>query len=87
MSNSSHAVYSASSGTQSFHHSLPPLPHDVPAKTAYLSKLRESVRSLQTDMNVFLTERMDEDKKSAEVSEKEAKEEENYGEENAEEDS
>lgn len=47
---------------------------------------------LQDEINVFLTERMEEDKKSAEAQgsqqlEKEAKEEENYGEEVVEEDS
>ncbi|RMJ23152.1 hypothetical protein PHISP_05967, partial [Aspergillus sp. HF37] len=50
--------------------------------TAYLAQLGQSTRKLQDDINAFLTERMDEDKKSAEVSESEAKEEENYGEEN-----
>jgi hypothetical protein len=46
---------------------------------------------LQDEINVFLTERMEEDKKEAEaqgrqLSAKEAKEEENYGEEVVEED-
>lgn len=53
-------------------------------KTAYLSALRSSVVQLQTDVNAFLTQRMDEDKQAsaangAEVDD--AKEEENYGEE------
>ncbi|EED15573.1 conserved hypothetical protein [Talaromyces stipitatus ATCC 10500] len=55
----------------------------VAAKKAYLSELRE--------VNVFLTERMEEDKKRAgegtgKDAEQEAKEEENYGEENVEDD-
>ncbi|RHZ61101.1 hypothetical protein CDV55_105012 [Aspergillus turcosus] len=60
-------------------------------KVAYLSELRSLVPKLQDEINVFLTQRMEEDKKEAEaqgrqLSEKEAKEEENYGEEVVEED-
>ncbi|KAL1995968.1 hypothetical protein VTN49DRAFT_834 [Thermomyces lanuginosus] len=67
----------------------------VAAKTAYLSDLRASVTKLQAEINSFLTERMEEDKKMAEAQgdgkdaaqrERERKEEENYGEENVDED-
>lgn len=65
----------------------------VDGKKAYLSELRGLVTELQSEINTFLTERMEEDKKAAEVqgqglkdSEQEAKEEENYGEENVEDD-
>jgi hypothetical protein len=65
----------------------------VAAKKAYLSELRGLVTELQGEINVFLTERMEEDKKAVGAqgqgvkdSESEAKEEENYGEENVEED-
>lgn len=59
---------------------------NIKAKAAYLSELKGLVTKLQGEINVFLTERMEEDKKAAEAqgkkeSEKEAKEEENYGEE------
>ena len=72
--------------------SSPSSPETVKAKVAYLSELRHLVPRLQDEINVFLTERMEEDKKSAEAQgsqqlEKEAKEEENYGEEVVEEDS
>ncbi|KAL1851579.1 hypothetical protein Plec18167_002721 [Paecilomyces lecythidis] len=58
----------------------------VKAKSEYLSELKGLVTKLQGEINVFLTERMEEDKKAAEAqgnkeSDKEAKEEENYGEE------
>ncbi|KAF9895046.1 hypothetical protein FE257_004674 [Aspergillus nanangensis] len=68
-----------------------PSPENVQAKVAYLKELRKLTPVLQNDINVFLTERMEDDKKAAEaqgkkLSEKEAKEEENYGEEVMEED-
>ncbi|OJD18316.1 hypothetical protein AJ78_01629 [Emergomyces pasteurianus Ep9510] len=64
------------------------------AKTAYLSELRGAVSTLQTELNEFLTARMDEDNYNNShnqqptsggadrmKSEKERREEENYGEE------
>lgn len=64
---------------------------EVKAKSAYLAELKGLVTKLQDEINVFLTERMEEDKRAAEAqgrkdSEREAKEEENYGEEVVEED-
>ncbi|RAO66726.1 uncharacterized protein BHQ10_002738 [Talaromyces amestolkiae] len=61
----------------------------VATKKAYLSELRGLVILVQAEVNVFLTERMEEDKQRAGASkdaEQEAKEEENYGEENVEDD-
>ncbi|EAW11988.1 uncharacterized protein ACLA_007470 [Aspergillus clavatus NRRL 1] len=93
------AVYSAPQpSTQAFEHRLSaPLassetsPEHTKLKVAYLAELRSLVPKLQNEINVFLTERMEDDKKAAEaqgrqLSEKEAKEEENYGEEVVEED-
>jgi hypothetical protein len=53
-------------------------------RTAYLAELRASTKQLQTDVNKFLTEKMEEDK--ARASDKKSKrdeeiEEQNYGEE------
>lgn len=95
------ALYSSPDApTRTFHHDLSSSPvasdpsqkdENVKAKTAYLSELKGLVSTLQDEINAFLTERMEEDKKSAEaqgqkVSDKEAKEEENYGEEVVEDD-
>ena len=62
------------------------------AKTAYLSELRSSVKTMQGDINVFLTAKMEEDKKNATTNGqldakrgKDEVEEENYGEEDVEE--
>lgn len=77
------------------HEVAAPFPDDkhesVAAKKAYLNELRGLVTLVQAEVNVFLTERMEEDKKSAggangKDAEQEAKEEENYGEENVEDD-
>lgn len=85
--------------TQTFQRQLPSLPvssesaspESVKTKSTYLAELRQLVPQLQDEINVFLTERMEEDKQAAEEQgakqlEREAKEEENYGEENVEED-
>ena len=87
-----HQLSSPPVNTSDTSSSSPSSPETVKAKVAYLSELRHLVPRLQDEINVFLTERMEEDKKSAEAqgsrqSEKEAKEEENYGEEVVEEDS
>jgi hypothetical protein len=61
-------------------------------KTAYLHELRSSTKKLQEDINVFLTAKMEEDKKVAATNGKSAQktkdeeEEENYGEEVVEDD-
>ncbi|PYI27411.1 hypothetical protein BP00DRAFT_353456, partial [Aspergillus indologenus CBS 114.80] len=61
-------------------------PAHVRSKITYLAELRKTVPALQNAINIFLTEKMEEDKKAADaqgrhLSEKEAKEEANYGEE------
>lgn len=80
------------------HEIAAPFPSDhkkqvsVTTKKAYLSELRGLVTLVQAEVNVFLTERMEEDKQRAggeatsKDAEQEAKEEENYGEENVEDD-
>lgn len=80
------------------HEIAAPFPSDhkkqvsVATKKAYLSELRGLVTLVQAEVNVFLTERMEEDKQRAggeatsKDAEQEAKEEENYGEENVEDD-
>ena len=94
------ATYDSPSGHQEFSHTLP-TPHidndgavNPRAKTKYLSELRASTKKLQEDINKFLTEKMEEDKKAAVQNDlnsaskqksKDEQEEENYGEENAEE--
>lgn len=62
--------------------------HSVADKKAYLAELRGLVTLVQAEVNVFLTERMEEDKKAAGTKDAEldAKEEQNYGEENVEDD-
>ncbi|PGH00039.1 hypothetical protein GX51_06038 [Blastomyces parvus] len=89
------ATYTAPATTQTFAHTLSTsLPQgsnssDTPAKTVYLSELRGAVSTLQTEVNEFLTSRMEEDNNNnrqasgAEKgkSELERREEENYGEE------
>lgn len=63
------------------------------AKTAYLSELRSSVKKTQGDINVFLTAKMEDEKKNATTNGaptngkgKDEVEEEKYGEEDVEED-
>ncbi|RAK74995.1 uncharacterized protein BO72DRAFT_460727 [Aspergillus fijiensis CBS 313.89] len=58
-------------------------PAHIQTKITYLAELRKQVPALQNEINIFLTEKMEEDKRAADgqLSEKEAKEEANYGEE------
>ncbi|PWY96265.1 hypothetical protein BO94DRAFT_3982 [Aspergillus sclerotioniger CBS 115572] len=87
-----HAIYTSPQQTHTFEHPITTThPTSVATKVTYLAELRKLVPNIQNDINVFLTERMEEDKKAAEaqgqaVSDKEVKEEENYGEEVVEED-
>ncbi|ETI28719.1 hypothetical protein G647_01170 [Cladophialophora carrionii CBS 160.54] len=95
------ATYDSPSGHRDFAYtvSTPPVQSDgsidTKAKTTYLSELRASTRRLQEDINKFLTEKMEEDKKAAgqdgpsgasRQKSKDELEEENYGEETAEDD-
>ncbi|KAF2839670.1 hypothetical protein M501DRAFT_1003119, partial [Patellaria atrata CBS 101060] len=70
------------------HDILPPAPSSSPMSAnnvAHLSALRSSVLQLQSSINDFLTQKMEEDKASSatngHVALDEAKEEQNYGEE------
>ena len=93
------ATYTSPNGSKVFVHPIStPLPTsttctDVKQKTAYLSELRNSSKTLQDEINVFLTQKMEEDKRKAAGAEKmvggkamDEVEEENYGEEGAEDD-
>lgn len=79
------AVYSAPGATQTFEHKIPASnAESLAAKQAHLTALQTLVPQLQDQINVFLTARMEEDK--GKISEKDAKEEANYGEEVVEDD-
>jgi hypothetical protein len=84
------AKYASPSGTHTFSHTLPsPSANKVSEKTAYLSTLRSKSAELQSEINAFLTQKMEEDVKAAEGSsskrsKKEEREEEMYGEEDPE---
>ncbi|KAJ5095023.1 hypothetical protein N7532_007314 [Penicillium argentinense] len=82
------AVYAAPDAGTSFQHELPVATNtSLAAKQAHLAALQTLVPKLQEQINVYLTARMEEDKKAqGAISEKEAAEEENYGEEVVEED-
>ncbi|KAI1629098.1 EKC/KEOPS complex, subunit Gon7 [Exophiala viscosa] len=96
------AEYQSPTGSKDFQHAISApasqdtKPLDTRAKTKYLSDLRASSRKLQEDINKFLTEKMEEDKKAqGQVTTKgtsnqkaeEELEEETYGEEAPEDDS
>lgn len=83
------AVYTAPDTTKVFTHEIPAASStdSFAAKQSHLTTLQSLVPKLQEEINVFLTERMEEDKKAqGAISEKEAREEENYGEEVVEDD-
>jgi ABC-type transporter Mla subunit MlaD len=80
------AVYTAPDATKAFEHEIPTSTGTLAAKQAHLAALQAQVPKLQDQINAFLTERMEEDKKSGQISAQEAKEEANYGEEVVEED-
>ncbi|KIX07487.1 uncharacterized protein Z518_02140 [Rhinocladiella mackenziei CBS 650.93] len=90
------ATYNSPSGPTDFQHVIiAPTPDnvgsiDTQAKMIYLSELRASSKMLQEEINQFLTDKMEEDKRAAgqentsETSKQKTKdelEEENYGEE------
>lgn len=81
------AAYSSPSSTHAFSHSLPlASANNVSDKTAYLSALRSKSTELQSEINAFLTKKMEEDAKGVEGkrSKNEEREEEMYGEEDPE---
>ncbi|KAL6710857.1 hypothetical protein ACN47E_007914 [Coniothyrium glycines] len=55
-------------------------------RTAYLAALQSSLKDVQKDINAFLTEKMEQDKATGSSKDSDAKDEETYGEELAEED-
>lgn len=84
------AAYKSPSGTKQFHYAIDTPTGDnqlnANANSNYLSQLRASTKNLQSDINDFLTQKMDEDKKTASETTvksktKEDLDEENYGEE------
>jgi hypothetical protein len=81
MSNLS-ADYASPSGTQNFSAQLPvvSLSSSTSDRVAYFGDLQANLKTLQSDINTFLTQKMADDKAG------DAKEEENYGEEVVEED-
>jgi hypothetical protein len=84
------AVYKSTQRNRNFQHPIPldPTSDTATTKKTHLAALQSLVPKLQDEINVFLTERMEEEKKAQGqvISEEEAKEEENYGEEVVEDD-
>lgn len=88
-------MYDSPSGAQQFQHVIPSSAVekdgsvDGPAKRNYLSQLRLSSKKLQEDINAYLTDKMEEDKRASGLQKegapsqktKDELEEENYGEE------
>lgn len=75
------ADYASPSGTHTFSAALPAAsPSSTAERVAFLGALQANLKTLQGDINTFLTQKMADDKAS------DAKEEENYGEEVVEED-
>lgn len=84
------AEYSApGASSDTFKQPLPSISKEASTeeRTAYLTTLRTSITDVQGQINVFLTKKMEEDnqKAGAAAALDDAKEEENYGEEDAEE--
>lgn len=71
------AIYTAPDASKSFEHVIP----TTAGKQAHLTALQAQVPKLQDEINAFLTERMEQDKKAGQTSAQEAQEEANYGEE------
>lgn len=83
------AVYTAPDASRTFEHTVPvdSSQSTLAAKQSHLEALQSFVPKLQDQINVYLTERMEEDKKAqGAISAKETQEEENYGEEVVEDD-
>lgn len=76
------ADYASSSGTQNFSAELPAVSSSSSTtdRVAYLGDLQSNLKTLQSDINTFLTQKMADDKAA------DSKEEENYGEEVVDED-
>lgn len=84
------ANYKSPTSTQTISFELPALPPkeggSVQDKTAYLSALRAKAVEMQSEINTFLTQKMEEDKavEAGKSVVADQKEEENYGEEDPE---
>ena len=88
------ATYQSPDSSQTFSSDLPSLPsdpsaQDVISKTVYLSALRSNIVQMQSDVNAFLTKKMEDDKaseagKASGKRTKEEQEEDMYGEEDPE---
>lgn len=76
------ADYASPNGTHNFSAQLPtaPVSSSTTDRVAFLGDLQTNLKTLQTDINAFLTQKMADDKAG------DSKEEENYGEEVVEED-
>jgi hypothetical protein len=80
--------YTSPSASQTFTQSLPNTPAEpsTAERTTYLYSLRSSIKQVQSDVNVFLTQKMEEDKVAAgQAAANDEKDEEHYGEEVADE--
>lgn len=80
------AEYAAPTSSKQFSHTLPSCTTtSTKEKSVYLSALRASVVRLQDEVNIFLTDKMEEDKTLAALvgvkGDDDQKDEENYGEE------
>lgn len=89
------AVYGSPDDSNTFTQSITsPHPTDTKSKAAYINSLRSATKTLQKDINTFLTAKMDQDKQVAAGSttngsknkSRDEEEEENYGEEKVEDD-
>jgi hypothetical protein len=77
------ATYTAPGDEKKFTHPLPSTKSapSTDERINYLSALREKTKDLQTEINIFLTQKMDDEKAAIGTSINEDREEENYGEE------
>ncbi|KAK7544022.1 uncharacterized protein J3D65DRAFT_672807 [Phyllosticta citribraziliensis] len=89
MADSTHALTATytspnDAAPKTFSRDLPTVSSDpsTDEKTAYLAALRNRVSELQADVNAYVTQKMEEDKKSAGDDVNDAALEANYGEEN-----
>ncbi|KAF2668176.1 hypothetical protein BT63DRAFT_270032 [Microthyrium microscopicum] len=82
------ASYTAPNAQTNWERQLPNNPPNpsTQERTTFLSALRQKITDLQADINVFLTQKMQEDNALAGAAVNDTKEEENYGEEVAEDD-
>lgn len=89
------AIYGSPDGSNTFRQPISsPQPTDTKSKAEYMNSLRSATKSLQSNINEFLTAKMEQDKQAAAQSitngtkhkPRDEEEEENYGEEKVEDD-